>query len=92
MNDKPLKLRFIRPRRLHRVPATAYILSGVVALSFVSLSVCRSAVCWSRPRALQKRMNRPRCRFGEGQTRVSLRNYVLNGSPDSPCGRTLLRG
>jgi len=44
VNDKPLKLRFIRPRRLHRVPATAYILSGVVALSFVSLSVCLS-VC-----------------------------------------------
>jgi len=42
---------------------TKVSLWNILASLFVS--VCLSA-CWSRPRALQKRLNRSRCRLGSG--------------------------
>ena len=59
-----------------------------VTCSVVCLYVCLS-VCWTHGWALQKRLNRSRCRLG--RTRVGQRNLVLDGV-EMPHGKGQLLG
>jgi len=78
----------IRPHRLHAVAAVHRCglllqMSHVVWSASVCLTVCLS-VCWAHRWAVQKRLNRSRCRFGWGKGwLVDPRNYhVLDGDQD----------
>ena len=70
--DKYIELAAIRPHRMHIMLKAVYCYRCRLVCLRVCLSLC---LCWSRPRALQKRTNRSRCRLGCGP--LGPRNHVL---------------
>jgi len=81
--------------RLYKKNFVALLLLGHIAADHIvtvvawsgSVSVCAS-VCWSRPGAVLKLLNRSRCNLGCGQVGTKLTMYKMGAG--SPVGRGIL--